>query len=139
MRFRPRTSRRRLERIALNLASMIDVTFLLLIYFMVTMVIAEEDQLQPTLKTQRESLSGEANDFQPQIIDVLDEGGRPIYRLSGRRLEDRSALAGAVGSLPKSVGVFINVHDGVPVGFAAAALQTVRDAGFEKVTYVAAE
>ena len=53
MRIRARPSRRRAERITLNLASMIDVTFLLLIYFMVTMVLQDqEDHLSPTLQTQ---------------------------------------------------------------------------------------
>ena len=37
----------------LNLASMIDVTFLLLAYFMVAMVLEQnEDHLSPTLQTQ---------------------------------------------------------------------------------------
>jgi biopolymer transport protein ExbD len=119
---------------------MIDVTFLLLIYFMVTTVLAaREDHLSPTLQTQRESASGDASDFQPQIIDILDLEGAPVYRLGARVLRDRTALAEALAELPKSVGVFCKVHDGVPVGFVAAAMQVARDAGFEQVTYVPVE
>ena len=137
MRIRVRPSRRRLERITLNLASMIDVTFLLLAYFMLTMVItAREDHLSPTLQTQRESASGEASDFQPQIIEVLILDGAPAYRLGTRVFRDRAALTAALEGLPRSVGVFIKVYAGVPVGFAVAAIQVGRDAGFEQVTYV---
>jgi biopolymer transport protein ExbD len=140
MRIRARPSRRRLDRITLNLASMIDVTFLLLIYFMVTMVLtAQEDHLSPTLQTQRDAASAEMSDFQPQIIDVLVLDGAPAYRLGPRVIRERGGLAQALDGLPTSVGVFINVYDGVPVGFAVAAIQVARDAGFEQVTYVPAQ
>lgn len=139
MHIRVRPSRRRFERITLNLTSMIDVTFLLLAYFMMTMVFtAREDHLSPTLQTQRDSATGQASDFQPQIIDVFLREGEPAYRLGTLITRDRTALADAIEPLPKSVGVFINVSDGVPVGFAVAAVQIARDAGFEQVTYVPA-
>ncbi len=126
-------------RITLDLAAMIDVTFLLLIYFMVTRIIAPpEDKLSPTLQTQREQRAGAASDFQPQVIEVLPEESGPVYRLGSRTLIDRAALQAALEPLPKSEGVFINVHDQVPVGFAVAAIQVARDAGFDQVTYVPA-
>jgi len=137
MRSLARSSRRRTERLTLNLASMIDVTFLLLIYFLVAMVlVANEDHLSPTLQTQREAGAGVESDFQPQIVEVMRLDGSPVYRLGTRVFRDRAALAEALGPLPKSVGVFINVFDGVPVGHAVAAIQVARDAGFEQVTYV---
>ncbi len=140
MRIRTRSSRRRPEQIALNLASMIDVTFLLLIYFMVSVVMtAREDHLSPTLQTERESVAGEASDFQPQIIEVLVLEGTPTYRLGPRAFQARAELAAALEELPRSVGIFVNVFDGVPVGFAVAAIQVARDAGFEQVTYVPTE
>lgn len=139
MRIRARPSRRRVDRIALNLASMIDVTFLLLIYFMVTMILQDrEDHLSPTLKTERRDASGAAVDFQPQRIEVLAENGREVYRLGRRVLGDRGQLAAALEPLPKSVGVFVVVHGGVSVGHAVSAVQIARDAGFEQVTYVPA-
>ena len=137
MRFAAKPSRRRLDRIVLNLASMIDVTFLLLIYFIATMVIVEqEDHLDPTLQTETENASGETSDFQPQVIEVLVHEGGPAYRLGMRVYRDRAGLAAALEPLPKSVGVFINVSAGVPVGFAVTAIQVSTDAGFEQVTYV---
>lgn len=118
---------------------MIDVTFLLLIYFMMAMVrIAQEDHLSPTLQTQRDAATAEASDFQPQVIEVRVVDGAPAYRLGSRVFRERGALAAALDALPRSVGVFVHVFDGVPVGFAVAAIQVARDAGFEQVTYVPA-
>jgi len=140
MRIRTRSNRRRNDRITLNLASMIDVTFLLLLYFMVTTVLdPQEDRLNPTLQTRSESEAGERADFQPQIIDVLQTDGTPTYRLGAVSYADRAALRSALDALPKRAGVFVRVHDGVSVGFATAAFQTAHDAGFEQVTYVPAE
>ena len=139
MRIRVRPSRRRTKRITLNLVSMIDVTFLLLIYFMVTTVFLDkEDHLSPTLQTQRDAAAGEASDFQPQIVEVLMLDGAPAFRLGSHVMREREALAEALAPLPRSVGVFINVSAGVPVGFAVSAIQVSRDAGFEQVTYVPA-
>ena len=68
---------------------------------------------------------------------VLD--GSPGYRLGTRVFRTRNDLAGGLKGLPKSVGIFINVSRGVPVGFAVSAIQVARDAGFDQVTYVPAK
>ena len=119
---------------------MIDVTFLLLIYFMVTTVLAkQEDRLSPTLQTESESASGEQSDFQPQIIMVMNIDGTPGYQLGPSVYREKKALSEALAGLPKTAGVFVHVHNQVPVGFAVAAIQAARDAGFDQVTYVPAK
>ena len=119
---------------------MIDVTFLLLIYFMVTVVIAPpEDRLTPTLQTQQTQSAGANIDFQPQIIDVLRTESGPVYRLGSQTFTSRDQLEVVLRVLPKSTGVFVHVHEQVPVGFAIAALQVAKDAGFDQVTYVPAQ
>lgn len=140
MRIRTRSTRRRTDRITLNLASMIDVTFLLLIYFMVTMVLTiTEDRLSPTLQTERESHAGPSSDFQPQIIEVLVLEGAPSYRMGTRVFRSRGDLKTALSELPTTQGVFVQVFDHVPVEFAVAAIQVARDVGFLQVTYVPAK
>ncbi|UCD75682.1 MAG: biopolymer transporter ExbD [Phycisphaerales bacterium] len=137
MRIRTRQSRRRIDRITLNLASMIDVTFLLLIYFMVSTVLARpEDRLSPSLQTRRDSTTALISDFQPQRVEVSILDGAPAYRIVGRVFRSQADLREAIEPLPKDPGLFIDVHDRVPVGFAVAAIQAARDAGFEQVTYV---
>lgn len=140
MRIRIKPSRRRNQRITLNLASMIDVTFLLLIYFMVTTVLArQEDRLSPTIQTEKENPSGESSDFQPQVVQVLQMDGEPAYQLGPSVFRKKAELRHALENLPKTAGVFIRVHNQVPVGFAVAAIQAAHDAGFDQVTYVPAK
>ena len=140
MRIRAHKSRRRAERITLNLASMIDVTFLLLIYFLLTTVLVPpEDRLAPLLQVQREDAAGEQTDFEPQIIDVVVAEGAPAYRIGTQLIHEREALTELLDGLPREAGVFVRVHDGAPVGFAVSAIQIARDVGFEQVTYVPAD
>jgi biopolymer transport protein ExbD len=122
------------------MASMIDVTFLLLIYFMVTMILTPtEDRRSPTLQTRADSSSGPSSDFQPQVVEVLVVDGAPGYRIGRRVVRVRDELAEILAGLPVDPGLFVQVSDGVPVGLVATAIQLARDAGFEKVTYVPAE
>lgn len=140
MRIRVPRSRRGMGRITLNLASMIDVTFLLLIYFILTTVLAKpEDRLSPMLQVQRQDAAGSAADLQPQIVDVRMVDGAAVYLMGGRQFRTRRELADMLEPLPKSAGLFVQVFDHVPVGFAVAAIQVARDVGFEQVTYVPAE
>lgn len=140
MRIRVRQTRRGLSQVALNLTSMIDIIFLLLIYFMVTMVVSQpEDRLSPTLQTKRNAASGDSTDFQPQVIEVVIVDGAPGYRLGSQVYRDKTSLADRLAELPKEAGVFITVSGNVSVGFATAAVQAARDADFEKVTYVPAD
>ena len=116
---------------------MIDVTFLLLLYFMVTTVLAKpEDRLSPSLQTTRENPAGASADFQPQIVEVLAVGGAPAFRLGTAVIRDKTALTEALAVLHKPSGLFVKVYGDVPVAAAAAALQAARDAGFDQVTYV---
>ena len=137
MRIKTRTNRRRDARLTLNMASMIDCTFLLLAYFLLTIVVLEpEDQLASNLQPDRSSASGSNSDFQPQIIDVELVDSEPGYRLGSRLFRDSESLRGALQELRRDSGLFVRVHPGPDVGFAASAMQAGRDAGFTSVTYV---
>lgn len=121
------------------MASMIDCVFLLLSYFLVTTAMSKpEDRLSPTLQTESRQ-AGQVSDFQPQRVEVLPVDGEPAYRLASRVFRTREELRSALARLPKDAGVFIQVHAGVPVGSAVAAIQMARDAGFDQVTYVPAK
>lgn len=136
MRIRARQHRRRQERITLNLASMIDVTFLLLMYFLQTMIIApQEDALNPALSVRQQDAAGDRSDFQPQVVAVVRSGNGATYRLGSRLIDSQAALTDALRPLHKESGIFIRVDNDVLVDHAMAALQAAHDAGFEKVTY----
>lgn len=121
----------------LNLASMIDVVFLLLIFFLFSSIISpSESQLTPNIQTQSVDSASRSNDFSPQVVAVVIADGQPVYRIGSRIIKQRSELLTLLRDLPHELGVFVRVDDAVPVGFAVGAIQTCRDAGFEKVTYV---
>ena len=138
MNFSQSSKRRSLNRAALNLSSMIDVTFLLLIYFIVTTVFTPpEDVLSPALKVE-EGTSSQEQDFEPQIVTVVLRDSKPAYILGEQVIRDRLQFAELINKLPREPGIIIRVQDDVPVGFAVAAIQESRNAGFERVTYVPA-
>lgn len=140
MRIRVSQAHRRNDRVVINLASMIDVSFLLLFYFMVaTMIEDRETRLSTGLQAQSRSAAGSVGDFQSQNIEVRMVNSAPAYCLGSRICRDRAELIATLEPLPKSAGVFVKVFDGVSVGFAVAAVQVAHDAGFEQVTYVPAK
>ncbi len=137
MRFQKRRSRVRVDRLTMNLASMIDVTFLLLVYFIVSTVMARpEDQLTSAIQTRDAESAGAEIDYQPQVVEVVAIDGVPFYVIGNRRLGDLAGLRRVLEDLPTELGVFIRVSADLPVDFALAAVQAARDAGFEQVTYV---
>jgi biopolymer transport protein ExbD len=140
VRLRKTSSKRRLDRITINLTSMIDVSFILLFYFLVASMLAEEEnRLSTGLQTQSANTASAAGDFQTQVIEVRLVDNQPAYKVGERVCRDRACLAGALEPLPKTQGAFVKVYDTVGVGFAVAAVQIARDAGFEQVTYVPAK
>ncbi len=139
MRFATSQRKHKLNRAAVNLSSMIDVTFLLLVYFIVTTVLATpEDLLSPALKVEEGSSISE-EELDPQIIEVRQQDGRSVYSIGAHLCYERNELANILATLPVEPGLIIRVSDEVPVGFAVAAIQIARDAEFEKVTYVPAK
>lgn len=135
----PRTARRRRTILRAELTPMIDVIFLLLIYFFMTNTqTPPESELQPALQAQRVE-GGGAADFQPQVVDVVMEGDRPAYRIGGRLLRTRSDLDAVLRQLPQEGGVFVRGDGDAPTGWAVGAVQSARDAGFLAVTYVPGE
>ncbi|MDP6541427.1 MAG: biopolymer transporter ExbD [Phycisphaerales bacterium] len=138
MQFSATQQRRGLNRTALSLSSMIDVTFLLLIYFIATTVFTTpEDKLSPALRV-GESASSQMQDLDPQIVTVTLQESIPAYLIGDRIIRDRKQLADVISKLPLSPGIIIRVEDDVPLGFAVAAVQESRNVGFQKVTYVPA-
>jgi biopolymer transport protein ExbD len=121
-----------------NFASMIDVMFVLLSFFIFTTgSSSNESRLSPNLKVQYGTDAKE--DLDPQVIDVSREDGVVVFRVGASVFTTRETLKAAIEPLPREQGLFVRVHGGVDVGSAAMAIQTARDVGFEAVTYVPAK
>lgn len=122
---------------ALQLTSMIDVIFLLLIYFILSSTYTPpESMLAPALQAEKGS-SG-LNALSPQEVEVTVINSEPIYRVGSRTLRSRAELTALLRALPKQEGVIIRASGSAKALWAARALQAARDAGFSKVTYAPA-
>lgn len=122
----------------LNLASMIDATFLLLAFFIFTTGQGlNESKLSPNLRVEQGTET--KDDLEPQVLEVVRVGDRVAFRLGSTEVADRAGLVAALEPLPKEPGLFVRVAPGVDVGAAAMAIQCARDVGFEAVTYVPAK
>ena len=123
----------------LQLISMIDIIFLLLLYFVLTTTHEPpESQLVPALQVQRDA-SGRSSELTPQIVDVHLVDRAPAFQLGSNIVHSQSALTDILVRLPKEQGVIIRGDDRVTTRWAASALQAARDAGFGKITYVPAQ
>ncbi|MGD9789528.1 MAG: ExbD/TolR family protein [Phycisphaerales bacterium] len=127
------------ESATMPLVSLIDVVFLLLIYFLVTAQITPpESQLASGLRAERQG-AGAGRDLQPQIVSVERQGDAEVFRVGGQIVTDGATLTRVLKPLPKEVGVFVRGSSSVRVDSIATALQSCKDAGFIKVSYVPAK
>jgi biopolymer transport protein ExbD len=132
-------SNRRLQRhrrIQLSMTSMIDVVFLLLIFFLTTAsFVPTERDLESTMRVR--STSATASDLQPAVVDVVPGRTGFVYRLGQRELNDSEELLDLLARFDnKAQGAFVRVSDRAPFRMAAAAVQVCKTAGFASVSYI---
>jgi biopolymer transport protein ExbD len=126
-------------RVELQMTSMIDVVFLLLIFFMVTSSFNKtERQLDPAIKSERAGSSQAESNLEPAIIEIVRGGEGFVYRLGGRDIAQRDELVSVLSQFPnKQDGAFVRGSDDAPIDMAAAAIQACKQARFLLVTYEA--
>ena len=131
------SSRRHGSKIELQMTSMIDVVFLLLIFFMVTSSFHKaERELDPAIKLQRAAARNTA-DLAPAIIDLVQGESGFIYRLGGRELRSAPELIDILRQFENKLGgAIVRVSDEAPFDMAATAIQSCKTAGFTLVSYV---
>ena len=81
-------------KLELQMTSMIDCVFLLLIFFMVTASFSlTERELDSAIKVRRAALSSAASDLQPAVVEVVrGTGGSYIYKIGGREMTELEEL-----------------------------------------------
>lgn len=122
----------------LPLIGMIDVFFLLLVYFLTSATITPaEEELAASLSAERTDAS--AANLEPQVVVVGDRRTGPAFTVSGTSIPTQADLTALLSGLPKEPGVFVRADDAAQVADVAAALQACNDAGFARITYVAPE
>ena len=122
------------------MTSMIDVVFLLLIFFMTTAsFVKTERNLDPAIKLKEQSNS-RSSDLEPAIVEVVPSGGRYVYRIGGLELKTENELVDVLRQFPDKLdGAYVRVSDGAPFRMAAAAIQACKTAQFNVVAYVPPE
>ena len=125
------------SKLDLPLTSMIDVVFLLLIYFLVTTSLIEaERELDSGIKVQRAAPTSAA-DLAPAIIDIVRAGPGHVYRLGGRDITSPAELRTVLAQFENKIdGAFVRVADDAPFDMPATAIQACKDARFLSVSYV---
>ena len=123
--------------IELSMTSMIDVVFLLLIFFMTTSsFVKTERNLDSSIQVNRGSAS-RSSELEPAVVDVVRSGDQFVFRLGSRELTDEAELERLLrGFDNKSDGAFVRVSDAAPFSLAAAAVQACKSADFITVSYV---
>ena len=120
---------------ALPLTSMIDVVFLLLIFFLVTANFSKQEHKLPAA-LQTDGGGVRTSDLQPQILEIRMQDGDPIFVMGEVAISGGASLESFLKSLPKEPGVAIRSQPDVPISAIASALQAARNAGFQKRSYV---
>jgi len=120
---------------ALPLISLIDVVFLLLIYFLVTSDFSQAERRLPSA-VQTEGGGVRAAELQPQIIEVSTDLQGLRFVVGQVVMRDQASLQAFLERLPREPGVAVRAAPDTPISGIAAALQAAKDAGFEKRSYV---
>jgi biopolymer transport protein ExbD len=126
------------RKIELAMTSMIDVIFLLLIFFMVNASFhLTERNLESAIQTKSQTASPARANLEPVIVEIVPVGGDYAFKVGGRQIDSAPELAEVLRQFPnKGDGAFVRVNDDAPFRMAAAAIQACSDAGFVSVSYI---
>ncbi|MEE2639530.1 MAG: biopolymer transporter ExbD [Planctomycetota bacterium] len=134
------SSRKRTEeKMELSTTGMIDIVFLLLVFFLVTSsFIPPEKELRPAIKTESKSKSASSSDLEKAMIEIVPEGGVHLYKLGSTRTNSVEKLMESLKSFPNKLdGAFVRADDEAPFDMTAKAISAAKKSGFVVVTFIA--
>lgn len=126
------------RRLDLSMTSMIDVVFLLLIFFLVTTTfIQPEKEIAANIQVNEQEASTDSSLTDPAIVDVLMNGDSVLFRIGAVRTNDLREVERILSAFDdKSKGAFVRVAGSVPYEAAAQAIGACKAAGFPSVSYL---
>ena len=138
MKLSNRRSAGSVDKIELSMTAMIDVVFLLLIFFLVTTTfLRPERQVIVAIEPVGGANANSASDLQPVLIEMGNVGDRIMYRLGAIHTDRFSDLETALKQFPnKSDGAFLRVSDQIPFEDVAQVIGLCKSVGFAPVAYV---
>ncbi len=130
------TNRQHGSKLDLQMTSMIDCVFLLLIFFMVTSSFNATERELDTGITKEEAAAQQASDLAPIIVEVVKSASGFVFQVGGRQLATREELTDVLRQFDNKLdGAYVRAADDVPFLLASGAIQACKDAGFLKTVY----
>jgi biopolymer transport protein ExbD len=122
----------------LSMTSMIDVVFLLLIFFIVTTTfVRPEREIISAIKVNEKQATASDSNLEPAIVDVIMQNSQAIFRIGAVRTNDLSEVRKMLdGFENKTEGAFVRVAGNVPYESAAQAIGACHASGFSSVSYL---
>lgn len=122
----------------LSTASMIDVVFLLLIFFLVTTTfLPPERELDPAILVERQAQGATSVNVEPLSIEIIRHEGVAVYRVGATIGTELAGIQSIIDQYPdKTAGAWVQLSDDVPFGMAAVAVNACKQAGFQPVSLV---
>ncbi|MEE4245943.1 MAG: biopolymer transporter ExbD [Kangiellaceae bacterium] len=125
---------RRKQEVSVNLTPLIDVVFLLLIFFMVSTSFNRETQI----KLELPQATGEPLETENQIIEIsVDSDGRYFVNakpLVNKQLDTLVKAIGIIGGGNKSLPVIISADAAAPYQSVVSAMEASRQSGYFNFT-----
>jgi len=130
----------RSSRLELSMTSMIDVVFLLLIFFIVsTTFVRPEREIASAIQVNEKRAADNESNLEPAIVDVIIQNSQVMFRIGAVRTTDLEEVKKLLeGFENKSEGAFVRVSDDVPYEAAAQAIGACHASGFTSVSYLSA-
>lgn len=130
----------RSSRLELSMTSMIDVVFLLLIFFIVsTTFVRPEREIASAIQVNEKRAADNESNLEPAIVDVIIQNSQVMFRIGAVRTNDLAEVKKLLeGFENKSEGAFVRVSDDVPYEAAAQAIGACHASGFPSVSYLSA-
>jgi len=143
---RPTYHRDEHGRLEVKMTPMIDVIFLLLIFFICTASFQAPEEILPSRLLLPGAVSSnvevdpELQDLDELIVEVVWDGDRPRWRINQReydRLEDVQAVLAAAARLKLDLPVILDVDPRVPMEHVIDVYDLCRQIGLERIQFAA--
>lgn len=127
------------KKMELSTTGMIDIVFLLLVFFLVTSsFIPPEKELRPAIQTENKNSSSSSSDLERALIEIVPEGSTHLYKLGSTKTTDISQLIESLQAFPNKLdGAFVRADDDAPFDMTAQAISAAKKSGFIIVTFLA--
>jgi biopolymer transport protein ExbD len=142
----PNHDNSRREGLDIKMTPMIDVVFLLLVFFVWTASFGVVERLLPSDVASAQGMGGETTvdpelvDFEQVVVRIQWQDEHPMWQINSQQLsgldEVRSVLS-TIASIKSDLPVVVDPQDDVPLGHVIDVYDVCRQVGFSKIHFTA--